>query len=292
MSSGEVYLLDDDVSNRVTTRLKERPKNSKISQMSDSEFIDGAADIFEEPEGFRPPPPQAHFAEYERTAVSPESDSQLCKIPLRLVGESPLWGHLLWNAGIYTAKHLDKHAELVKGKKVLELGAAGALPSLVAALIGARKVVSTDYPDADLLANIEYNVDSVVYDAASISDNRIVVEGYIWGNDYLPLQKHIGGKDSKFDLIILSDLVFNHTEHNKLLRTVKDLLAVDGKALVVFSPHRPWLLEKDLKFFETCQEFGLASQLIEMVNWKPMFDNDPGSVEIRSRVYAYYLAHI
>ncbi|QLG74353.1 hypothetical protein HG535_0G02370 [Zygotorulaspora mrakii] len=260
--------------------------------MSDIESIGASGGFFEEPEDFRPPVPQAHSSEYIRTDISPESDSQLPKLQLRLVGTSPLWGHLLWNAGIYTAKHLDQHIELVKGKTVLELGAAGALPSIVAALIGAKKVVSTDYPDADLLNNIQYNVKSIVYDAAAIDTNRIVVEGYIWGHDYLPLQKHIGGEDSKFDLIILSDLVFNHSEHHKLLRTVKDLLASDGKALVVFSPHRPKLLGEDLQFFETCKEFDLRPEFIEMVNWRPMFDEDHETVEIRSRVYAYYLTQM
>lgn len=265
--------------------------------MSDTESLDVPANIFEEPEDFRPTPPPTHFVDYERSEISDESESQLAKIRLRLVGSSPLWGHYLWNAGIYTAKHLDKHTELVKNKTVLELGAAGALPSLVASLIGAKKVVSTDYPDPDLLQNIQYNVDNELYQGQSISSNQasqrnIVVEGYIWGNEYAPLQNHIGGENAKFDLIILSDVVFNHTEHTKLLNTTKDLLAQNGKALVVFSPHRPKLLDADLRFFEYAKEFGLKPEKIEMVNWEPMFDEDEETIEIRSRVYAYYLTHI
>lgn len=262
--------------------------------MSDTESIDGGFGLFEEPEDFRPPPPAAHFAEYERSNISPESESQVSKLKLRLVGSSPLWGHLLWNAGIYTAKYLDDNISLVKGKKVLELGAAAGLPSLVSSMIGAKQVICTDYPDADLLQNIQYNVDHALFQGAPQSEDsqrRIVVEGYIWGNDYLPLQKHIGGSGAKFDLIILSDLVFNHTEHGKLLQTTKDLLAEDGKALVVFSPHRPWLLKDDLQFFETAIEFGLKPEFIEMVKWKPMFEEDQETSEIRSRVYAHYLTH-
>lgn len=262
--------------------------------MSDTDSIDGGFGLFNEPEDFRPPPPAAHFAEYERSNVTPESESQISKIKLRLVGSSPLWGHLLWNAGIYTAKHLDNNTQLVKNKTVLELGAAAGLPSLISSLIGARKVVCTDYPDPDLLQNIQYNVDHVLFEGKPVSEasNRpIVVEGYVWGNDYLPLQEHIGGSGAKFDLIILSDLVFNHTEHAKLLQTTKDLLSDAGKALVVFSPHRPWLLSDDLQFFESAKEFGLKPELIEMVNWKPMFEEDEETLEIRSRVYAYYLTH-
>ncbi|SCU84085.1 LAMI_0C06150g1_1 [Lachancea mirantina] len=259
--------------------------------MSDQDSIDGGMqDLFQEPEEYYKPAPEPHFACYERTAISDISVSRKANIRLRLVGSSPLWGHLLWNAGIYCAKHLDKNPELVRDKHVLELGAAGALPSLVAGLIGAKKCVVTDYPDADLLGNIQYNMDHELYDQTRAKN--VVVEGYIWGNDYAPLLSHLGDdRSKKFDLVILSDLVFNHTEHEKLLQTTKDLLSANGKALVVFSPHRPWLLSADLQFFETAREFGLEPHQIEMVNWKPMFEEDAETAEIRSRVYAYYLMH-
>lgn len=269
--------------------------------MSDDEYF-GDNGLFEEPEDFRPKKPEAHFADYKRTEISSVSKSNQPDIKLRLVGSSPLWGHLLWNAGIYTAKHLDKHPELVKDKNVLELGAASALPSIVASLIGAKKVVCTDYPDADLIHNIQYNVDHQCCDGVALSTDEeekkiqekkrnIIVEGYIWGNNYKPLTDHLEAGSNKFDLMILSDLVFNHTEHHKLLKTTKDLLAKDGKALVVFSPHRPWLLNDDLQFFETAKEYDLIPEKIEMVKWKPMFEEDEETVDIRSRVYAYYLTH-
>ncbi|AMD22883.1 HHR114Wp [Eremothecium sinecaudum] len=273
--------------------------------MGDLEDIELESGLFEEPEDFYAKESENHFAEYVREIISEKSKSRKSKIPVRLVGSSPLWGHILWNSGIYTAMHLDKNVEECLDKCVLELGAAGALPSLVAGLIGAKKVVSTDYPDADLISNIQYNVDHVLYDGEELSTDEaikskqlqqrnVVVEGYIWGGSYEPLLAHLPNgkdKDAKFDLIILSDLVFNHTEHHKLLKTTKDLLASDGRALVVFSPHRPWLLDEDLRFFETAKEYGLKTEVIEVANWKPMFEKDAGSEEIRARVYAHYLTH-
>lgn len=250
--------------------------------MSDVESLTGG-NLFEEPEDFRPPPPAPHFAKYERAYISSKSKSKQKSIELRLVGSSPLWGHLLWNAGIYTAKHLDLHPDLVLDKNVLELGAAGALPSVIAGLIGAKRVVATDYPDADLIDNIKHNVQNL---------ENVSVEGYIWGNPYDDIIKYLAGDDDgqKFQLIILSDLVFNHTEHDKLLKTTKDLLSRDGKALVVFSPHRPHLLDADLNFFKKAEEeYDFNVEKIEMVNWKPMFEGDAGPVEVRSRIYAYYL---
>ncbi|SCV00506.1 LAME_0G10176g1_1 [Lachancea meyersii CBS 8951] len=261
--------------------------------MSDAESLI-QVDLFAEPEDYYEPAPEAHFAYYERTEIPECSESKSKSVKLRLVGSSPLWGHLLWNAGIYTAKHLDRFPELVRDKCVLELGAAAALPSIVAGLIGTKKCVATDYPDADLISNIQYNVDHELYNGESDFEpakRPVVVEGYIWGNSYDPISAHLPAGQSKFDLIILSDLVFNHTEHLKLLQTTKDLLAPNGKALVVFSPHRPWLLEKDLQFFETAKEFDLVPEKIELVNWKPMFVEDEETSEVRSRVYSFYLTH-
>ncbi|CDR43230.1 CYFA0S11e02014g1_1 [Cyberlindnera fabianii] len=250
--------------------------------MSDTESL--AGDLFAEPEGYYKPAPEPHFASYER-----KTTKQPSTISLRLVGSSPLWGHLLWNAGIFTADYLDKHAEeLVKGKCVLELGAAAALPSLICGYNEPKKVVCTDYPDADLISNIQYNVNH----AEGLSKD-VSVEGYIWGNDYEPLLEKIrgdGDETKKFDLIILSDLVFNHSEHHKLLKTCQDLLEKDGKCLVVFSPHRPWLLNDDLGFFETAKEYGFKTDKIDLVTWKPMFpDEDPSTADVRSRVYSFFL---
>ena len=47
-------------------------------------------------------------------------------------------------------------------RRVLELGAGCALPALVCALNGAKRVVATDYPDDILIANIRRNIDEVL----------------------------------------------------------------------------------------------------------------------------------
>jgi EEF1A N-terminal glycine/lysine methyltransferase len=52
---------------------------------------------------------------------------------------------------------------------VLELGAGSGLPSLVCAINGANTVVATDYPDAELVENLSYNIDHC--DALSESRN-------------------------------------------------------------------------------------------------------------------------
>lgn len=61
----------------------------------------------------------------------------------------------------------------MKGKTVLELGAGGGLPSLVCALNGASQVVVTDYPDADLIENLHYNITNCSHLADS---HKIIAE--------------------------------------------------------------------------------------------------------------------
>lgn len=257
--------------------------------MSDDELsIEGG--LFEEPEGFLPPPPESHFAKYQRKI----ENATPAEVEMKLVGKSPLWGHLLWNAGIYTADLLDREStDLVKGKRVLELGAASSLPSLICALNGASKVVSTDYPDADLISHIEWSFQNLV-DHGHITKESYDVKGYIWGNNlaevvYSDSNRDTIDEEDKFDLIILSDLVFNHTEHHKLLASCRNGLKKGGKCLVAFSPHRPHLLDNDLEFFKLCEEYDFKAEKIDLVNWKPMFEEDDETIEIRSRVYSFYL---
>ena len=50
-----------------------------------------------------------------------------------------------------------------------------------------------------------------------------------------------------------------------------------ARAYVFFTPYRPWLLQKDLAFFDLAQESGFAvNKLFEKVMDKVMFEEDPG----------------
>ena len=68
-------------------------------------------------------------------------------------------GHLLWNAGRTVSEYLEENRKtLVEGKAILELGAGAGLPSLVCALNGAATVVTSDYPDSELVDNLKHNI--------------------------------------------------------------------------------------------------------------------------------------
>lgn len=80
-------------------------------------------------------------------------------------------------------------------------------------------------------------------------------------------------------MLILADLLFNHSEHAKLVKTVQLMLkkSPHSRAFVFFTPYRPWLLEKDLAFFDLAHESGfVVTKTFEKVMDKVMFEKDPG----------------
>lgn len=112
---------------------------------------------------------------------------------------------------------------------VLECGAGAGLPSLVACLNEAAKVlrlalrlcffdlnsstanllflfpfqvIITDFPDEDLISNLR---DNVARNIPDLLQSRVTVLGHMWGKDpHLLLQALPGHPNAKFDVIILS----------------------------------------------------------------------------------------
>ena len=106
----------------------------------------------------------------------------------------------------------------------------------------------------------------------------IFFKGYLWGAAVEPVKKHLADTNG-FDVLILADLLFNHSEHAKLLKTVEATLkkASASKAYVFFTPYRPWLLQKDLAFFDLAKEAGFTvEKTFEKVMDRVMFEQDPG----------------
>ncbi|KAK5062897.1 hypothetical protein LTR84_004973 [Exophiala bonariae] len=240
----------------------------------------GSSDLFQDPEGFYEPDKPATVTSYSLKSGR--------RIDLRLVGHSPLWGHLLWNAGQVVAQYLeDNRQQLLQGKTVLELGAGAGLPSLVASILGAKKVVVTDYPDNELIVNLRHNIDRNL-----VADDQanIVAEGFLWGSAADTLSKHLDTGSKGFDVLILADILFNHSEHEKLLNTLTQCLkrTSESVALVFFTPYRPWLLDKDLKFFDISRNSGfVVDKVMEHTMEKVMFDKDPGDETLRRTVFGY-----
>lgn len=93
-------------------------------------------------------------------------------------------------------------------------------------------------------------------------------------------------------MLILADLLFNHSEHTKLIKTVELTLkrSPSSKAYVFFTPYRPWLLEKDLAFFDLAREAGFTvTKTLEKVMDKVMFEEDPGVSGLFGTIHGHIL---
>ncbi|TPX18888.1 uncharacterized protein E0L32_011440 [Thyridium curvatum] len=273
-------------------------------------------DLFADPEDYYPPTPPPKQESY--TLRSGE------RVTLHLVGSSPLEAHHLWNGSRVLADYFEADpAGTVRGRTVLELGAGAGLPSLVAAVLGARKVVVTDFPDPELVATMWKNVDGVEDlvlagqkqkqqqqqqqgTGGGDGDRRqtaLVADGHVWGADPAPLLAHLDDDDDdglspaplpvrKFDVLILADLLFRHSEHGNMLRSVRTTMRrrAESAAYVFFTSYRPWLREKDLRFFELAREQGfLVDQVLERRMDRPLFENDPGDEEVLKTVTGWRL---
>ncbi|KAL1960627.1 hypothetical protein VTO42DRAFT_7206 [Malbranchea cinnamomea] len=260
----------------------------------------GFGAFFDEPEDFRPPAKPPTFSEHRmRSGLS---------LKIRTVGSHPLYGHLVWNAGRVSAEYLEDRArEWIHGKDVLELGAGAGLPSLVCALSGARTVVVTDYPDPELVQNLQINADAVK-DALLVArqntsgsgggnaaDSPLRVAGYRWGNPPDEILSYLPDEDPSrrgFDVLILADVIYNHPQHASLLSSVKMTLkrSPEAVAFVVFTPYQPWLLDKIVAFFPMAEQQGfVVTKLFERVLDKLLFEDDPGDETLRRTVFGYEL---
>ncbi|KXX73364.1 Protein N-methyltransferase NNT1 [Madurella mycetomatis] len=265
------------------------PNDQDLEDRNQDYDHDHGLDLFQEPPDYYPPTPPSTVQTY--TLASGRA------ITLHLVGHSPLEAHHLWNGSRVVAGHFEAEPGLVRGRTVLELGAGAGLPSIVAGALGARRVVMTDFPDPDLLENMWRNVRGCELLRGGDGDGgegRVVVEGLVWGADPARVLAHLppspardGAKEKGFDVLVLADLLFRHSEHGNMLRTIRQTLkkARESKAFVVFTSYRPWLQHKDLGFFDLAREEGfVVEKVLEKKMEKPLFEKDPGDEEVLKTV--------
>jgi predicted nicotinamide N-methyase len=141
------------------------------------------------------------------------------------------YGMLLWASGIGLARHLAENPELVRTKRVLELGAGVGLPGIVAASFGAT-VTQTDYqPDILLLTHL------------NVADN-----GFPPPNTRNSPFTHLLGDwrewsvEGEFDLVIGSDLLYEKTLHYPLKRLL-EYYSRRGARILLSDPVRPQAMD-------------------------------------------------
>jgi EEF1A N-terminal glycine/lysine methyltransferase len=163
-----------------------------------------------------------------------------------------LFGHYLWNASLLLAEFVEAGClglELspalgtavgravtearfdVRTLKTLELGAGTALPSMLAASLGAADVVVTDYPTEPILKtlreNVAYNTRPDLSPTKTVSP--VHVEGHEWGDLHSPFATQY---KSAFDRLFVCDCLWMPWQHENLQRSISWFLKDDAEARV------------------------------------------------------------
>ncbi|GAA6009272.1 hypothetical protein JCM10207_004330 [Rhodosporidiobolus poonsookiae] len=145
-----------------------------------------------------------------------------CRIPPQQVNS--LFAHHVWSASLRMADALSERRLVVEGEDVLEMGAGAGIPGLVAARMGARRIVLSDYDDTALIANLKANV-SLAYPDAPETRSRLKAVGHSWGEEP-SLQALLSANDSSsFTHILLADTLWYSDGHSLLLSSLVRLLA-------------------------------------------------------------------
>ncbi|XP_024526197.1 protein N-lysine methyltransferase METTL21A [Selaginella moellendorffii] len=158
----------------------------------------------------------------------------LDRVPLFAVRNGPeetqkpgVTGAVVWDSAVILTKFLEHAVDSgmleLQGKKCVELGAGCGLAGCVAALLGAR-VILTDLPDR--LRLLQKNVDENV--SCFAARGSACVRELSWGDE---IDKEV--IDPSPDYVIASDVIYNEKAVQDLLDTLEKLC--DSKTLVIIA---------------------------------------------------------
>jgi predicted nicotinamide N-methyase len=134
----------------------------------------------------------------------------------------PYFG-VVWPSARALAIHLSKMGSWLNGKTVLELGCGLALPSIVAAKLGA-KVVATDF-HPDVPKFLEHNL--------KINNVRIDYRDVDWRSENTSIKE-------TFDFVIGSDILYEAGQSKAVARAL-DSYCHRGSHIILADPGRPYL---------------------------------------------------
>jgi predicted nicotinamide N-methyase len=154
-------------------------------------------------------------------------------------GPAPYWA-FCWGAGQALARYLIDHAELVRGKRVVDFGAGSGVAGIAAALAGAAQVTVVDLdPVALRIAHCNAELNGVQVEAAlSVPDDWQVLLAsdvlYETGNEHWLLTAAASGRE-----VLLSDPLRHGTPrpgltvvHEYAVRTMPDVDYPVQRALI------------------------------------------------------------
>lgn len=127
--------------------------------------------------------------------------------------DSSIYSIFTWPCAITLSAYLISNPEIIKDKKILELGAGTSLPSIVCAKLGAIQVLASERADEpELLQAIDEIIR--VNQVANICSSYPLTWGYIL-DESLP----------SFDVVLGSDIFYSSQDFEIIFQTLFSLLA-------------------------------------------------------------------
>lgn len=141
----------------------------------------------------------------------------------------PYWA-FAWAGGQALARHVLDHAEIVRGRRVLDFGAGSGLVGLAAALSGAAHVTAAEidsFAGAAIALNAEINGSAV----------EIVVEDLV-------------GRPGAWDVVLAADICYERPAAERIEAWLRDL-ARSGALVLIGDPGRLYLPKHGLECLAT-----------------------------------------
>ncbi|KAI9203961.1 uncharacterized protein BJ171DRAFT_582338 [Polychytrium aggregatum] len=198
------------------------------------------------------------FSEPEINAGSPGEHIQVAfrgmpKIGLRIADINPahvgLFAHHVWKSSILLSQIVleQRYGVSVAGARCLELGGGAGLVSVVCSLVGAKAIVSSEYPDASIIEALESNMQS-----------NYQVVGHCWGS---PTQADFG--DERFEIILMADTLWISDQHDNLIKDLQALLQPGGYIIATAGLHTGYTAVES--FFHKAEQAGFQIERLDTV---------------------------
>ena len=144
----------------------------------------------------------------------------------------------IWDGAILLAKYLELNAEIIKGKRVLELGSGPGFVGIVAGLAGAAEVVLTDLQYC--LPLMEENVQRNMAAAKSSGCERMECRVLDWFQPPTHLSQLGFASDQAPNVILIADCVWLEELVAPLIQTIQQILrlSAEGEPKVIISYQR------------------------------------------------------